>query len=88
MKNRKQKLHIKLGDKVKVITGDDKGKTGTVLEVFRKKSRVVVEGVNICFKHKKPNDNKQKGEILNYELPIHSSNVQKLISTNDEANKS
>lgn len=69
------KLKIKKGDTVKVITGDDKGKTGRVLELDQKKMRVLVEGVNIHTKHEKPNQRNQNGGIITTELPIHYSNV-------------
>lgn len=69
-----KKLHVKKGDLVKVIAGDDKGKTGRVLKVLRKKNRVIVEGVNIVFKHRKPRQQGQSG-IIETEAPIHISNV-------------
>ena len=51
-------MHVKKGDKVKVISGKDKGKTGVILAAFPKKDRVFVEGVNIVKKHMKPNQAK------------------------------
>lgn len=68
-------MHIKTGDKVQVIKGKDKGKTGKVLEVFPKKNRVIVEGVNVQIKHKKPTSPQQTGGILETEGAIHASNV-------------
>lgn len=81
------KLHVKLGDKVKIIAGDDKGKVGNVLKIIRKDSRVIVEGINICFKHKKPDRTKSKGEIINYEQPIHISNVKKTLANDKLTNE-
>ncbi|MCG7418974.1 50S ribosomal protein L24 [Macrococcus epidermidis] len=68
-------MHIKKGDKVIVITGKDKGKTGTVIEALPKKDRVVVEGVNIAKKHQKPTQMNPEGGIVEFEAAIHVSNV-------------
>jgi large subunit ribosomal protein L24 len=70
------KLHVKKGDKVVVIAGKDKKKTGTVLAVFPKKQRVIVEGVNIVKRHMRPNPKYPEGGIIEKEAPIHVSNVQ------------
>ncbi len=69
------KMHVKKGDTVKVISGKDKGKQGVILEAYPKKSRVLVEGVNVVKKHAKPSQDNPQGGILNQEAPIHSSNV-------------
>src|SRR5699024_1385468 len=68
-------MHVKKGDKVKVISGKDRGKQGTILEAFPKKERVLVEGVNMIKKHAKPSQENPQGGILNQEAPIHVSNV-------------
>lgn len=68
-------MHVKQGDKVKVLTGKDRGKEGTVLQVFPKQNRVLVEGVNMIYKHAKPSQDNPQGGILNQEAPIHVSNV-------------
>ncbi|EAD1361001.1 50S ribosomal protein L24 [Listeria monocytogenes] len=68
-------MHVKKGDKVKVITGKDKGKSGKVLAVFPKKDRVLIEGINMVKKHTKPSNINPQGGILNVEAPIHVSNV-------------
>lgn len=68
-------MHVKTGDKVMVITGKDKGKTGVILASFPKKNRVLVEGVNIMKKHSKPSQMNPQGGIINQEAPIHVSNV-------------
>lgn len=68
-------MHVKKGDKVKVITGKDSGKIGTILEAYPKKERVLVENVNMVKKHAKPSQDNPQGGILNQEAPIHVSNV-------------
>ena len=71
------KMKLKKGDKVVVITGADKGKSGSVLEVIAEKNRIVVDGVNVRKKHTKPtNDN--PGGINEITAPIHASNVMLL----------
>ena len=69
------KLHIKKGDMVFVNAGNDKGKTGRVLEVQIAKSRAIVEGVNMVSKHVKPNAQNPQGGIVKKEAPIHISNL-------------
>lgn len=71
-------MHVKKGDKVKVITGKDKGKSGKVLMTFPKKDRVLIEGINMVKKHTKPSNVNPQGGILNVEAPIHVSNVMLL----------
>ncbi|PZX03606.1 large subunit ribosomal protein L24 [Psychrobacillus insolitus] len=68
-------MHVKKGDKVMVIAGKDKGKTGVILTSFPKKDRVLVEGVNIIKKHMKPNQANPQGGIVSQEAAIHVSNV-------------
>ena len=72
------KLHIKKGDMVQVIAGDNKGQQGKVLKVEVSKSRAIVEGVNICKKATKPNAQNPQGGIVEKEAPIHVSNLQVL----------
>lgn len=75
-KNRfEPKMKIKKGDTVIVTTGNDKGKTGKVLTVLTKDSKVEVEGVNIVKKHMKPNATNPDGGIESKTMPIHVSNV-------------
>lgn len=69
---------IKKGDKVKVIAGGDKNKIGVVTYSLPKQNRVVVEGVNIRKKHMKPSQSNEQGGIIEFEAPIHVSNVQVL----------
>ncbi|MEN0711387.1 50S ribosomal protein L24 [Listeria monocytogenes] len=71
-------MHVKKGDKVKVITGKDKGRSGKVLAAFPKKDRVLIEGINMVKKHTKPSNVNPQGGILNVEAPIHVSNVMLL----------
>jgi len=68
-------MHVKKGDKVMVISGKDKGKTGNILAAFPKQSRVLVEGINIVKKHAKPSQENPQGGIISQEAPIHVSNV-------------
>ena len=71
-------MHVKKGDKVMVISGKDKGKTGVILAALPKKDRVLVEGVNIVKKHSKPSQMNPQGGIISQEAPIHVSNVMPL----------
>ena len=65
---------LKVGDKVVVIAGSDKGKEGKIIKTLRNENRVVVEGVHIVKKHQKPTG-QESGGILEVEAPIHASNV-------------
>lgn len=69
------KFSIKKGDNVIVIAGNDKGKTGTVKEVLREKSRIIVDGVAMATKHVKPDAKNPEGGIVKVEAAIHISNV-------------
>ncbi|MGL4363883.1 MAG: 50S ribosomal protein L24 [Bacteroidales bacterium] len=69
------KLKVKKGDNVTVITGDDKGKKGRVLEVLIHDGRIVVEGVNLVSKHTKPNAKQPQGGIIKQEAAFAISNV-------------
>ena len=72
------KLHIKKGDTVSVIAGDNKGQQGKVLKVEVAKQRAIVEGVNLIKKATKPNAKNPQGGIVEQEAPIHISNLQVL----------
>ena len=72
------KLHIKKGDMVQVIAGDNKGQQGKVLKVEAEKQRAIVEGVNLCKKATKPNAQNPQGGIIEQESAIHISNLQVL----------
>ena len=67
-------MNLKVGDKVIVIAGSNKGKEGSIKKVLTKENRVIVEGVNIVKKHNKGNG-QESGGILEIEAPIHASNV-------------
>ncbi len=69
------KMHIKKGDTVYVLAGEDKGKTGRVLSVLRDKDRVIVEGVNMVTKATKPTAQYPQGGLIKKEAPIHISNI-------------
>jgi len=72
------KLHIKKGDIVFVNTGEDKGKTGRVLQMLVQKQRAIVEGVNMVSKHTKPNAKSPQGGIQKQEASVHISNLNLL----------
>ena len=69
------KLHIKKGDTVYVNAGEDKGKTGKVVNVLVEKQRAIVEGVNMVSKSQKPSAKNPQGGIVKTEAPIHISNL-------------
>jgi large subunit ribosomal protein L24 len=67
--------HLKKDDKVKIITGKDRGKIGKVLKINRKKERVLVENINLVKRHQKPSAKNRQGGIVESEAPIAWSNV-------------
>ena len=69
------KLHVKKGDTVVVLSGKDKGKQGKVIEALPKKDKVVVEGVNKVKRHTKPNQKAPQGGIITKEAPMHARKV-------------
>ncbi len=69
------KLHVKKGDTVLVLSGKDKGKQGKITTAMTKKCKVIVEGVNKVKRHTKPNQNAPQGGILTKEAPLHVSKV-------------
>ena len=71
------KCKIKKGDVVVAIAGDDKGKSGKVINVLPKKGQVIVEGLRVAKKSIKPSDKDPKGGFVNKEMPINISNVKK-----------
>ena len=73
-------MKIKKGDTVQVLSGNDKGKTGEVLEVMPKQEKVVVKGVNIRKKHIKPRKQGDEGGIIPVEVAIHTSKVNVVCS--------
>nr|YP_010283448.1 ribosomal protein L24 [Bacillaria paxillifer]ULD16567.1 ribosomal protein L24 [Bacillaria paxillifer] len=73
---KKQKMHIKIGDTVTVISGFYKNESGEVIKINRKTGKVIIQGINFKFKHIKPNTENEIGEIKQFEAPIHHSNVK------------
>lgn len=70
-----KKLHVRKGDNVIVLSGKDKGKKGKVLSVMPKSGKVIVEGVAVATKHKKPRSQADVGGILHQETPIYACKV-------------
>ena len=68
-------MHIKKGDTVVLLSGDDKGKTGKVAHVIMKKGRAVVEGLNMKKKHQKGRQEGKKGQVIDIAMPINVSNL-------------
>jgi large subunit ribosomal protein L24 len=81
------KMKIKKGDQVVVLTGKNKGTQGEVLQAMPKESRVLVQGVNVVKKHRKPTQESPKGGIVEMERPIHISNVALLDPKEDKATR-
>ncbi len=74
--NSQAKRHVKKGDMVQVITGNDKGKKGRIIEIVSESNRAMVEGINIVSRHTKPNAQNQNGGIIKKEAPVHISNLK------------
>ena len=72
------KLHVSKGDTVRVVRGDDKGKEGKVIRVYRKTGRVTIEGVNIVKRHRRARTPDEQSGIVDFPAPIHASNVMLL----------
>ena len=70
-----KKIHIKKGDTVRILTGNDKGKTGKVQEIITNKYRAIVEGMNMVTKHVKPSADKPEGGLIRTEAGLHISNL-------------
>jgi len=68
-------MKIRKGDTVKILSGKDKGKTGTVLTAMPKIESVVIEGINVVKRHKKNRQSRSQGQIIEKSMPIHASNV-------------
>lgn len=80
----RQKVHVRRGDRVKVIRGNHAGVEGTVLQVLPKDGRVVIEGVNERKRHAKPTNASPEGGIIKFFAPIHASNVMLIDSNTGE----
>ena len=68
-------MKLKVGDKVRVMIGKDKGKEGTITHTFKNENKVIVSDINMVKKHIKPNNNNQTGGIVETEAKIDASNV-------------
>ncbi len=77
-------MHVRRGDRVKVIRGNFAGSEGTVLRVLPKENRVVVEGVNLRKRHQRPSQQNPEGGIITFEAPIAASNVMLIDPTTGE----
>lgn len=80
-------FRIRKGDTIEVITGDEQGARGTVQRVFPHKNRVVIQGINVAKKHQRPvqaGRGQVKAGIIEFEAPIHLSNVMVVCPTCDE----
>ena len=73
---KKQKMHVKVGDIVVIISGFHKNETGEIMKINKQTGKVLVKGINFKFKHVKPNTENEIGEIKQFEAPIHHSNVR------------
>ena len=71
-------MHLKKDDKVIILTGKDKGKTGSVVKALPKENKIVVSGINVLKVHQKPRKSGEKGQILDKAMPIDVSNVKKV----------
>jgi large subunit ribosomal protein L24 len=74
--SKEQKIYLKIGDIVRIISGSNKNEIGEIIKINKKTGRVLVKGVNFKFKHIKPNTENEIGEIKQFEAPIHHSNVK------------
>ena len=80
------KLKVKKGDNVIVITGKDKGQVGKIQTIFKNKNTVIVTGLNLKTKHLKSTNKEDPGKILNIEAPIHQSNIMLILSYSNSGN--
>ena len=73
---KEQKIHVKTGDIVTIISGFNKNEIGEVIKIDRKTGKIIVKGINFKVKHVKPNTENEIGETKRFEAPIHHSNVK------------
>ena len=73
---KQQKIHVRVGDTVKIISGFHKNETGEVISINKNTGKIIVKGVNFKFKNIKPRTENEVGEIKQFEAPIHHSNVK------------
>jgi large subunit ribosomal protein L24 len=76
LKNNKL-LHVKKGDTVQVISGSEKGRIGIIKNVLKKQNKIIIEDINLKYKHIKPSRSNEIGQIKEFAFPIHVSNVCK-----------
>ncbi|MBD3251786.1 50S ribosomal protein L24 [Candidatus Uhrbacteria bacterium] len=69
------KFAVKTGDTVKIISGKERGKTGKVVQTFPKLGRIVVEGMNTSKRHLRARRSGEKGQVVEFSMPVHASNV-------------
>ena len=72
---KKIKFHVKIGDRVRILSGFNKNEMGEVIKINKKTGKLIVKGINYKFKHIKPTNENEIGEIQQFEAPIHHSNV-------------
>jgi len=87
MKNKITKLHIRKGDTTKVLSGNDRGKIGKVLDVYPDKYKAIVEGTNMVYKHVKPSADRPEGGITKQEAAIHLSKLMVVDPSTGEATR-
>ncbi len=68
-------MKLKTGDKIIIIAGKDKGKTGKIVKVLSKENKIVLDGLNMMKKHQRPRKSGEKGSMVDMSMPIHASNV-------------
>jgi large subunit ribosomal protein L24 len=73
---KQEKIHVRVGDTVKFISGFHKNEIGEVIRINKNTGKIIVKGVNFKFKHIKPRTENEVGEIKQFEAPIHHSNVK------------
>lgn len=74
--SKKKKLHVKVGDSVRIISGGYKNKVGEIMKIHKKTGKLLIQGINLRVKHVKPSNENEIGEIKQLESPIHHSNVK------------
>ena len=74
------KMKLRKGDRVQVLSGKERGKTGEITRVFPDSNRVIVEGINIAKKHRRQTSTRLKGGIIDKDMPIHVSSVALICS--------
>lgn len=71
-------MKVKKGDTVRIITGKDKGKEGKIIKSLPRENRVIIEGLNLMKRRRRPTKEGQKGQVVSVAAPVHSSNVKKV----------